>query len=116
MAETMAGQAPPADDRLTTLTVFSRALGREAHVLRERPEILWQQLYNRLQWEPTIARLLDRVVLERTKEGAAPWIRNRSPSPESRALVRTLGHGGNSNYPFTCCAVWGRTTVRMNCG
>ena len=33
------------------LKSFSRALTREAHVLTQQPDLLWQQLYNRLQWE-----------------------------------------------------------------
>ena len=39
------------EDHKTTLQAFSRALTREAHVLTQQPDILWQQLYNRLQWE-----------------------------------------------------------------
>jgi hypothetical protein len=35
----------------TVLETFSRALRREAHVLTQHPNLLWQQLYNRLQWE-----------------------------------------------------------------
>ena len=35
----------------TILKTFSRALSREVHVLTQHPELLWQQLYNRLQWE-----------------------------------------------------------------
>ena len=40
-----------AGDHKTTLQAFSRALTREAHVLTQQPDILWQQLYNRLQWD-----------------------------------------------------------------
>ena len=36
----------------TTLAVFARTLQREAHVLKDRPDLLWQQLFNRLKWEP----------------------------------------------------------------
>ena len=31
------------------LDAFSRTLNREAHNLKEWPELLWQQMYNRLQ-------------------------------------------------------------------
>jgi len=34
-----------------TLDAFSRALNREGHVLTQHPDLLWQQMYNRLQWE-----------------------------------------------------------------
>lgn len=39
------------DKQTSTLHTFSRALGREAHVLTQHPELLWQQMYNRLQLE-----------------------------------------------------------------
>ena len=32
------------------LEAFRKTLGQEFHNIRERPEILWQQLYNRLQF------------------------------------------------------------------
>jgi hypothetical protein len=35
----------------TTLKAFSRAMQREAHVLMHQPDLLWQQMFNRLQWE-----------------------------------------------------------------
>lgn len=33
------------------LNAFSRTMQRETHVLTHQPDLLWQQLYNRLQWE-----------------------------------------------------------------
>ena len=33
------------------LHTFAKALNRETHVLSQHPNLLWQQLYNRLQWE-----------------------------------------------------------------
>jgi hypothetical protein len=33
------------------LNAFSCALRRESHVLTQHPRLLWQQLYNRLQWK-----------------------------------------------------------------
>ena len=38
-----------ASDQGTMLEAFSRALAREAHVLTCDPDLLWQQLHNRLQ-------------------------------------------------------------------
>ncbi len=32
------------------LQAFSRELDREVNTLIKRPDLLWQQLYNRLQW------------------------------------------------------------------
>jgi hypothetical protein len=37
--------------RRATLEAFERAIDREPHNLQQRPDLLWQQLYNRLQWE-----------------------------------------------------------------
>lgn len=33
------------------LGAFERAVSREVHNLARGPELVWQQLYNRLQWE-----------------------------------------------------------------
>ena len=38
------------------LQAFSRTLDREAHVLTKRPDLLWQQIYNRMQWVGRINR------------------------------------------------------------
>jgi hypothetical protein len=93
MSVTVAAEiASPQDDRLTALTTVAGALRRESHVLRERPEILWQQLYNRLQWAD--APLAARLAAERerrSRPGARPWIHRYSRLRESEALIRTLG-------------------------
>ena len=36
-------------DQRAVLKAFSRDFNREIHNLREVPDILWQQMYNRLQ-------------------------------------------------------------------
>jgi len=94
MAEMPAGTAALADDRLTALTSFGRAFRRESHVLRERPEFLWQQLHNRPQWADTPRA--DRLTAERerrSRPGARPRIHRYSRLRESEALIRTLtGH------------------------
>ncbi|MGD8239650.1 MAG: hypothetical protein PVH68_13910, partial [Armatimonadota bacterium] len=76
------------------LAAFRRALAREMHVLRRDPELLWQQLYNRLQWEDEPIRAVLAPEFERrSAPGATPWLRTRMPFRESEALVRTLvGH------------------------
>lgn len=38
-------------DQLKVLDAFSKALQRETHVLKDHPDLLWQHLYNRLQWK-----------------------------------------------------------------
>ena len=73
------------------LTAFSRALAREAHVLARQPELLWQQLYNRLQWEGAeTQKVLVPEMAMRSSPGAAPWARTRTRFRESEALLRTL--------------------------
>ena len=82
------------DDRRTTLEAFARALRRELYTLAERPELTWQQLYNRLQWEgdAVTERLADELQ-RRSRPGARPWIHRYSRLRESEALVGTLtGH------------------------
>jgi len=73
---------------------FSRALVRESHNLMQRPDLLWQQLYNRLQWEEKrVLAVLAPEFARRTAPGTTPWLRTRTPFRESKALIRTLqGH------------------------
>jgi hypothetical protein len=42
------------NEQLEVLQAFSCARRREAHVLKDHPDLLWQQLYNRLQGEPAL--------------------------------------------------------------
>jgi len=75
------------------LMAFSRALGREAHVLSLHPALLWQQMYNRLQWEGEAAGLLASELGRRNAPHSKPWIKLRTPLRESASLVRTFeGH------------------------
>jgi WD40 repeat protein len=84
------------------LQALSRALAREFH-LTHYPELLWQQLHNRLQWEDGPAGALVAAERElRSMPGAVPWARTRTRFRESAALLRTLaGHLGGVH----ACAV-----------
>lgn len=74
-----------------TLTAFSQAMLREAHVLTQRPELLWQQLYNRLQWEgDRVQQILEPEFKARRGPHPAPWLKQKIHPSESGALVRTL--------------------------
>ena len=42
---------PRATQQRAVLEAFQRDIGRESHNLTPRPDLLWQQIYNRLQWE-----------------------------------------------------------------
>ncbi len=55
------------------LAAFRRALAREMHVLRRDPGLLWQQLYNRLQWEDEpVPAVLEPEFERRRVPGASP--------------------------------------------
>ena len=60
MNSTAVGVRAAPDDHLAPLTAFDRALEREAHNLMGRPDLLWQQLHNRLQWEEASSRASSR--------------------------------------------------------
>ena len=76
---------------------------REAHILKDRPDLLWQQLYNNLQWaDESVSRMLVPELARRCRPGGEPWIKNRSRQRESEALTRTLlGH----NLKVVSCAI-----------
>jgi len=71
-------------DRVSGTDAFARALGRETHVLSERPDLPWHQLSNRLQWSDAGVREL----LESERD--EPWLRSRLPFRESETLNRVL--------------------------
>jgi hypothetical protein len=88
-------------DQAAVLAVFRRALAREIHALRRHPDLLWQQLHNRLQWQgdPVLARL-EPEFERRSVPGATPWLRTRTRARESEALVRGLQ--GHTAAVFAC--------------
>jgi WD40 repeat protein len=88
-------------DKKTTLAAFSRSLQRESHVLKEHPNLLWQQFYNRLQWEgKPVMRLLEPEFKRRNAPGASPWIKKSTRFRESESLIRTLS--GSSDWATSC--------------
>lgn len=93
-------------EQRTVLEAFSRTLAREAHNLVQWPELLWQQMYNRLQWaddrdtEGLLQRMLQAELAERQQRGARSWLHLLTQPGESEALIRTfMGHGA----PIKCC-------------
>jgi WD40 repeat protein len=73
------------------LKAFSRALRLEAHVLIQHPCLLWQQLYNRLQWEgDSVLKNLEPELHDRSCSGAQPWLKCNTPFGESQELLRTI--------------------------
>jgi WD40 repeat protein len=85
---------PFTSDQSAVLKAFARALGRESHVLTQHPDLLWQQLYNRLQWEENeMGQILAPELARRSAGSARPWLRLSTPYRESRSALRTFeGH------------------------
>ena len=80
----------------SVLKVFSRTLLREVHVLTLDPNLLWQQLHNRLQWEEDeVKQTLALELAHRTAPESKPWARLRTPYRESQKLIRTLNSHTN---------------------
>jgi WD40 repeat protein len=78
------------------------------------PELCWQQLHNRLQWEDDpLPDLLASKRARRSSAGQAPWLRARTPFRESSALLRTFeGHTG----PVKDCAVSSDGSIIVSAG
>ena len=97
------------DEQSGVLFAFYGALRREAHVLIHQPDLLWQQVHNRLQWEEGPAAALageERRV--RTRPDHHPWVRTRTPFRESKALQSTLSgrNGGVNELAFSPDGIW----------
>src|SRR5512139_2411046 len=84
----------PTTGQISVLQDFRRAVRRESYILRRQPELLWQQLYNRLQWMgPDLNQVLKAQLEGRSAAGGRPWLRSLVPYRESQALLSTLsGH------------------------
>ncbi|MBI3800909.1 MAG: hypothetical protein HY268_28530, partial [Deltaproteobacteria bacterium] len=84
------------------LSLIEEALRREIHFVFGRPELLTQQLYNRLQWKrlqslrPLIQTLEDKL------NGTRPWLHSITPYRESEYLIRTLAAGTEET---SCCSI-----------
>ncbi len=81
------------------LNAFSRALGREAHILTQNPDLLWQQLYNNLQWytcsdeNDLFLQVLTIEVNVRMTSPKEPWLHKKKMTDEANLCVFTLiGH------------------------
>ena len=89
------------DDAKAILQAFSRTLMREAHVLTHYPNLLWQQMYNNLQWKwDTVKDVLSPPLAQRRLDETKPWLKLENPYRESRDLLRTLK--GNTTLFHAC--------------
>lgn len=73
------------------LARMAQALRLESHHLVPHPELVWQQLANRLQWNPTTAALIDAG--HQDPPAGPVRLRLRTRPRESEALLRRLEHG-----------------------
>ena len=93
------------------LEAFSAAFTRELHNVGRNPRILWQQLYNRLQFEDR--PVIDAVAAEARRRGrpeAAPWLRLLTRLREAQeALLTVSGHTLSGRA--CACLPDGRTLV-----
>jgi WD40 repeat protein len=95
-------EAPASVDGRGMVEAFERAIAREAHNLARRPDLLQQQLENRLQWEHDELRSILGARRPTQSARRRVAIRVKTQFRESRALIRTLkGHVG----PVRDCAV-----------
>ena len=74
-----------AGDRFAVLGAFQRAVAREVHTLSRDPEIVWPQLFNRLQWEDHPVSAVVAAELERRTAAGARGIARQAV----RASLRT---------------------------
>ncbi len=74
-------------DRREVLEASSRALDQEAHNFGQWPHLMWQQLYNRLQWD-------DEPVPQVLAAGQfVPIVLHDIPSPERLRAANARGPG-----------------------
>ncbi len=86
-------------EQKTVLEAFGKTLGQELHNLKEWPEILWQQMYNRLQWvdgeqsDGPVSKVIAPEFKKRTSPDTRPWFHQINRTQESESIIRTLkGH------------------------
>jgi WD40 repeat protein len=96
-------QQDTAEEKRVVYKAFSRAIGQEAYVLRREPDLLWQQLYNRLQWEnkggdSPVQMVITPEFKNRISSAAKPWFHNKCKTMESETFLRLIKeHSGRVN-------------------
>ncbi|MBE0686157.1 MAG: WD40 repeat domain-containing protein [Anaerolineaceae bacterium] len=84
----------------SVLHSFSRALKREAFNLSQHPDLIWQQLFNRLQWAGDDARnAIESEYQHRRKSNSKAWFCSLSHPQENEAFQFSLsGHKDQVNH------------------
>jgi hypothetical protein len=79
-------------DQRTVLEAFSREFRREMHNIQERPDTIWQQMYNMLQWAdgPDKDGPVTKVIAPEFDERTAPKARALVPSKQQAPRVRSI--------------------------
>ena len=90
----MNDQMSPVIRQRKILNSFSRALQRESHVLSRHPDLLWQQLQNRLQWEQKeVFSVAEQQINPGSELNRDIWFKLKTPYRQSDELGHTLqGH------------------------
>jgi len=86
------------------LKAFRDVLSKELHNLIEKPGILWQQMYNRLQWvddkeDGPVSKVIKDELEKRIKPGSKSWLKLKNILFESSEtiLLTIKEHGGSIN-------------------
>lgn len=83
------------DEQRSVIQAYGKALDQESFVLKENPELTFQQIYNRLQWQSNKNILLENKLEFEKNHFKRPWLHLITNSAESSALLRTFtGHTG----------------------
>jgi len=84
------------------LGVFHRAISQEEHILTRRPDLLYQQIHNRLTWAQEADELSDEFMKVLAHPHPAPWIKSMFPPIGASNTAKILeGHA----RPINGCAI-----------
>ncbi len=91
------------EDQTKILKIFQVTLSKESHILFNDPHLLWQQLYNRLQWECNeVKKIIFSERTIRSNPGSKPWAWVKTPYRESKERMLTIT---GENAKFLSCAI-----------
>lgn len=89
-------------EQKTVLEEFKKGVGQELHNLRGQPQILWQQLFNRLQWVDNreggpVSKVINQELEKKITPGSKPWLKLKNILFESsETILMTIKEHGDS--------------------
>lgn len=87
-------------EKRSVIKAFLRGVDQASFVLKENPELIFSQVYNRLQWQAEQEKILkEKIEFERSKF-KRPWFRLLTRPAGSSALIRTFT--GHTYYVEAC--------------